>query len=63
MVGLQAAGRVCPLPGAQWQHRHILDLILVNLDHTGKKSECVSREETGYLFVDAQYFTDQALDW
>lgn len=53
MQALQAAGRVCLLPGAQAQCRHILNLISVNLVQTDKKSECVSREETGYLFVDA----------
>lgn len=44
-------------------YRNILDIILVNLDQTDKKCECVSREETGYLFMDAQHLSNPALDW
>lgn len=62
MQGLQAAGRVCPFPGAQLQRRHTLDLIVVNLDQTEKKCECISREETGYVFVDVQHLAEPALD-
>lgn len=44
-------------------YRHIFDIILVNLDQMDGKCECVSREEAGYLFVDAQHLSDPALDW
>lgn len=35
---------------------HIFDIILANLDQTDEKCERVSREETGYPFMDAHIF-------
>lgn len=44
-------------------YRNTLGIILVNLDQRDEKCECISREEAGYLFMDAQHLSDPSLGW